>query len=81
MEFSIGFPETVHELPPRRSNAFVRESNRLAVAGLSNIGRPGFVKGTRELVEPPYSLVYSVEEAADQIVVLAIVHGARNREG
>jgi toxin ParE1/3/4 len=54
--------------------------NRLAIAGLSHIGRPGLIEGTRELVEPPYIIVYSTDEAADQIVVLAIVHGARNRQ-
>jgi hypothetical protein len=32
------------------------------------------------LVEPPYIIVYSVDEAADQITVLAIVHGARDRK-
>ena len=54
--------------------------NRLAVPGLSHIGRPGLIKGTRELVEPPYIIVYSIDDAADEIVVLAIVHGARDRE-
>ena len=55
--------------------------NRLNVTGLSHIGRPGLVRGTRELVEPPYIIVYSIDETANQIVVLAIVHGARDREG
>ena len=45
------------------------------------MGRPGLVEGTRELVEPPYIIVYMVDEPADEIVVLAIVHGARDREG
>ncbi len=53
--------------------------NRLAFPGLSRIGRPGLVEGTRELVEPPYIVVYSVEEAADEITVLAVMHGARDR--
>jgi toxin ParE1/3/4 len=38
------------------------------------------VKGTRELVEAPYIIVYMVDEPADEIAVLAIVHGARDRE-
>jgi toxin ParE1/3/4 len=55
--------------------------DRLAIAGLAHIGRPGLVQGTRELVEPPYIIVYMVDEPAEEIVVLAIVHGARDREG
>jgi toxin ParE1/3/4 len=53
--------------------------NRLAFPGLSHIGRPGLVEGTRELIEPPYIIVYSVDEAADEIAVLAVMHGARDR--
>lgn len=53
--------------------------NRLAISGLSHIGRPGLVEGTRELIEPPYIIVYSVDEAADEITVLAVMHGARDR--
>jgi hypothetical protein len=44
--------------------------NRLAFAGLSHIGRPGLVEGTRELVEPPYIVVYTVDDPADEITVL-----------
>jgi toxin ParE1/3/4 len=55
--------------------------DRLAIPGLSHMGRPGLVEGTRELVEPPYIIVYMVDEPADEITVLAIVHGARDREG
>ena len=36
--------------------------NRLAFPGLSHIGRPGLVEGTRELVEPPYIIVYMVDD-------------------
>jgi toxin ParE1/3/4 len=52
---------------------------RLAV--LPHVGRPGLRAGTRELVEPPYIIVYIVDEPADEITVLAIFHSARNREG
>jgi toxin ParE1/3/4 len=54
--------------------------DRLAIPGLSHIGRPGLVEGTRELVEAPYIIVYMVDEPADEITVFSIVHGARNRE-
>jgi toxin ParE1/3/4 len=55
--------------------------DRLAIPGLSHVGRLGLVDGTRELVEPPYIIVYMVDELADEITVLAIVHSARDREG
>jgi toxin ParE1/3/4 len=58
----------------------VARIERLATPGLSHMGRPGLVEGTRELVEAPYIIVYMVDEAADEIAVLAIVHGARDRE-
>lgn len=54
--------------------------NRLGHPGLSHIGRPGLTKGTRELVETPYVVVYEVDERVDEIVVLAVVHAARHRE-
>jgi addiction module RelE/StbE family toxin len=54
--------------------------NRLAVPSLSHIGRPGLVDGTRELLEPPYLIIYKVDEVADTIVVLGVVHTARNRD-
>ena len=54
--------------------------NRLGLAGLSHIGRPGLAEGTRELVEPPYIVIYEVDEMADEVTVLAIMHGARDRE-
>lgn len=53
---------------------------RFAVSGLSHIGRPGLLEGTRELVEAPYIIVYSVDQPNELIDVLAIFHGARNRE-
>ena len=54
--------------------------NRLAVAGLSHMGRPGLVEGTRELLDTPYIIVYSVDEPVGEIEVIAIVHGARHRK-
>jgi len=78
--FSSGFPRTTRARPPNWSGILSR-IDRLAIPGLSHIGRPGLAEGTRELVEAPYIVVYEVDEEADEITVLAIVHGARNREG
>jgi toxin ParE1/3/4 len=36
--------------------------DRLATPGLENMGRPGREPGTRELIEPPYIIVYEVHE-------------------
>jgi hypothetical protein len=51
----------------------------LATPGLAYMGRPGRDEGTHELVEAP--IVYEVHEERSEIVVLSVVHGARNREG
>jgi toxin ParE1/3/4 len=54
--------------------------NLLELDALAHMGRPGFVKGTRELVEYPYIIVYRVFDERGEIVVLSIVHGAQDRE-
>lgn len=54
---------------------------RLATPELAHMGRPGFVEGTRELLEWPYIIVYKVHDDRDEIVIVTIVHGAREREG
>jgi len=55
--------------------------NRLELDPLAHAGRPGFVEGTRELVEYPYLIIYQVFDERGEIVVLSIVHGAQDREG
>jgi plasmid stabilization system protein ParE len=44
------------------------------------MGRPGVVEGTLELVEYPYLIVYRVDESLREVTILAIVHGARDRD-
>jgi plasmid stabilization system protein ParE len=69
---------------PRAAKAvvgrIVLRVNRLATRGLASMGRPGLVDGTRELLEPPYIIVYRVDQAAGEIIVLNILHGARKRD-
>jgi toxin ParE1/3/4 len=69
---------------PRAAAELVRRIlariDRLAIPGLAHIGRPGLLEGTRELIEAPYLIVYEVDEPVGEISVLAIVHGARDRE-
>jgi toxin ParE1/3/4 len=45
------------------------------------IGRAGKLPGTREWVVAglPYVVVYAVDEAADELTIIAVFHTARNR--
>jgi plasmid stabilization system protein ParE len=52
----------------------------LELDALARMGRPGRAKGTRELIESPYIIVYSVDDRQRLVSVVAIVHGARNRQ-
>ena len=45
------------------------------------MGRPGLVEGTRELLGWPYIIVYKISEERDEIVIVSVMHGARDREG
>ena len=53
--------------------------SRLENPKLAHMGRPGLVEGTRELIEYPYIIVYTVRDEIGEIVVLAVMHGARQR--
>ena len=70
---------------PRAADAMMqrleRKIRRLASPLLIYMGRPGLEPGTRELVEPPYVIVYEVLDDLSEIVVLAVFHGAQDREG
>jgi addiction module RelE/StbE family toxin len=46
---------------------------------LTDMGRPGTLPGTRELIEYPYIVVYEVHDDRGEIVVLAVVHGAQDK--
>ena len=52
---------------------------RLETPELTHMGRPGLVEGTRELIEWPFIIVYRVFEERQEIVVVAVVHGAQDR--
>ena len=52
----------------------------LVTPGLAYMGRPGRDDGTHELVEAPYIIVYEAHPEQDEIIVLAVFHGARDRE-
>lgn len=50
-----------------------------ALATQPNIGRPGRVHGTRELVitDTPYIIAYTVRQLLDAVIVLRVLHGAQ----
>jgi toxin ParE1/3/4 len=54
--------------------------NALELDSLAHMGRKGFVEGTLELVEYPYLVVYQVDDSRHEVDIVAIVHGAWNRE-
>jgi toxin ParE1/3/4 len=53
---------------------------KLETPSLSRMGRPGLEAVTRELVEPPYIIVYEVHEAQGEVHILYVVHGAQDRK-
>jgi ParE toxin of type II toxin-antitoxin system, parDE len=52
---------------------------RLRMSGFEEMGRPGLVEGTRELVDDPYIVVYRVVKKRDEIVIVSVVHSAQDR--
>ena len=53
---------------------------RAAVSGLAlhpELGRPGRIRGTRELVVPRTPFVVPYRIAGDRIDILAVIHGRR----
>ena len=69
---------------PRAAEAVITrifdKVERLLAPELMYMGRRGREHGTRELIEAPYIIVYEIDETRDLIIVLSIVHGARDRE-
>lgn len=60
--------------------ALLERMESILLPELINLGRPGRRKGTRELVEWPHIIVYKVDDHREVITIIAVVHGARNRE-
>jgi toxin ParE1/3/4 len=64
----------------RLINRIFRKLELLLTPGFARMGRIGRDPGTYELIERPYIIVYEVREQRDEIVVLAVFHGARDRK-
>ena len=68
--------------PPAARKLVARIRDRIGLLelnALARMGRAGVVPGTLELIEYPYIVVYRVREDLEEIEILAIVHGARDR--
>jgi plasmid stabilization system protein ParE len=70
-------PRTAHSIVDR----IIERISLLELDALAHMGRLGLVRGTRELLEYPYIIVYQVFEERGEIAVLAILHGSRDRQG
>ena len=68
---------------PRAANRVIRglreRIQRIAETDFPEIGRQGRLPGTRELVHPPYIIVYYVERTMNRLTILSVRHGARRR--
>ena len=69
---------------PRNAESVVRRIDAAIedkLAFFPFMGRPGRAPGTREWVVHglPYLIVYRVDEAQDELTVLAIFHGSQDR--
>ena len=76
------FEWIARERPRAAVNVIARIEEKvmqLAIPELAHMGRPGLVEGTRELIEGPYIIVYQVHEEREEVVIVSIVHGARDR--
>ena len=67
------------EAAARVARVLRQSMNRILLPELVKIGRPGRRKGTRELVEWPYIIVYKVSDDREVVTILSVVHGARIR--
>lgn len=68
---------------PRAADRVIRSLRerirRMADIDFPEMGRQGRLPGTRELVHPPYIIVYYVERATNRLTILSVRHGARRR--
>jgi toxin ParE1/3/4 len=75
----------IEERNPRAATEVVARiryaADRLGM--LPYLGHVGRAQGTYEwvVVGLPYIIVYEVEEAAGEVAVIAVFHGAQDREG
>jgi addiction module RelE/StbE family toxin len=68
---------------PAAARAMIRRIRerigQLGEPGFARTGRPSRLTGVREAIVPPYVIVYEVDDGRDELVILAIFHGAQDR--
>jgi toxin ParE1/3/4 len=79
-----GIHEYIAERSPRAATEVVA---RIRLAGdrlgyLPYMGHIGRARGTFEwvVVGLPYVIVYEIDEAADEVAIIAVFHGAQDRD-
>jgi len=85
---ALGDLEGIHQWitqdSPRAAQAVVERifASVELLASFPHMGRPGGEEGTREWVVPrlPYIVVYEVVDERDEVIVVAVFHGARDWE-
>jgi toxin ParE1/3/4 len=56
-----------------------RKLDLLLVPGMARMGRRGSAPGVHELLVRPYIISYEVIDELEEVIVLAVLHGARDR--
>jgi toxin ParE1/3/4 len=69
---------------PRAASAMIQRIRTrldlLASTGFAELSRLGRVRGTRELIDGPFVIVYAVDRERGELWVFGIFHTARDRE-
>jgi addiction module RelE/StbE family toxin len=76
------FSRIVRDNPSAAYRAIARiESTvrKLAHPAFSHMGHAGLVRDTFEILQRPYVIVYKINKRKQEIIILAVVHGARDR--
>jgi len=68
-------PTAAYNMVARIATHAVRHSHQAKI----QMGRAGHVESTRELVEPPYVVVYKIFEKRSEIVIIAVFHVRQDR--
>ena len=68
-------PSTAYQVMARIESTVYK----LSTPKISHIGHKGTIVNTLEIVERPYIIVYKVDEKKSEIVILAVIHTARDR--
>lgn len=74
----------IQQRNPRAANQVVARIRYAAerLGALPYIGHVGRARGTYEwaVVGVPYIIVYEIDETADEIAIIAVFHGAQDRD-